>query len=96
MTLPRYPKYKISEVSWLGEVPEHWEVVQSRRLFSQRKERARPTDKQLTASQEHGVIFQDDFMEREGRSVMQVIHGADILKHVEPRDFVISMRSFQG
>ena len=27
---------------------------------------------------------------------MEVIKGADILKHVEPGDFVISMRSFQG
>jgi hypothetical protein len=35
-------------------------------------------------------------MEREGRAVVRVIHGADILKHVEPNDFVISMRSFQG
>ena len=32
----------------------------------------------------------------EGRRVMQVITGADILKHVEPNDFVMSMRSFQG
>ncbi len=96
MSLPRYPRYKDSGVEWLGEVPEHWGVVQSRRLFAQRKERARENDKQLTASQTHGVIDQEDFMEREGRSVMQVIHGADILKHVEPQDFVISMRSFQG
>jgi len=35
-------------------------------------------------------------MEREGQKVTQVILGADILKHVEPNDFVISMRSFQG
>ncbi len=27
---------------------------------------------------------------------MQAITGLDILKHVEPNDFVISMRSFQG
>lgn len=35
-------------------------------------------------------------MAREGRKVVQVITGADILKHVEPNDFVISMRNFQG
>jgi len=28
MSFPRYPKYKDSGVEWLGEVPEHWEVVQ--------------------------------------------------------------------
>jgi type I restriction enzyme, S subunit len=26
MTFPRYPAYKDSGVTWLGEVPEHWEV----------------------------------------------------------------------
>ena len=27
MSLPRYPKYKDSGVEWLGEVPEHWQVI---------------------------------------------------------------------
>lgn len=27
MSFPRYPAYKDSGVEWLGEVPEHWEVV---------------------------------------------------------------------
>ena len=35
-------------------------------------------------------------MAHEGQKVVQVLTGADILKHVEPNDFVISMRSFQG
>jgi type I restriction enzyme S subunit len=96
MSFPRYPKYKDSGVEWLGEVPEHWGVGQSRRLFALRNERASESDQQLTASQEHGVIFQEDFVRLEGRRVVQVIKGADMLKHVEPNDFVISMRSFQG
>jgi hypothetical protein len=96
MSFPRYPEYKESGVEWLGEVPAHWEVGQSRRLFAVRNERADASDKQLTASQEHGVIYQEDFVRLEGRRVVEVIKGADILKHVEPNDFVISMRSFQG
>ena len=28
MSFPRYPSYKDSGVEWLGEVPEHWDVVQ--------------------------------------------------------------------
>jgi type I restriction enzyme S subunit len=74
----------------------HWPVVQSRRYFANRNEKAHPEDKQLTASQKHGVVYQAEFMELEGQKVMQVIVGADILKHAEPNDFVISMRSFQG
>jgi len=27
MSFPRYPKYKPSGVEWLGDVPEHWDVV---------------------------------------------------------------------
>ena len=27
MSFPRYPKYKNSDVEWLGEVPEHWETL---------------------------------------------------------------------
>jgi len=27
MKFPPYPKYKPSGVAWLGDVPEHWEVV---------------------------------------------------------------------
>lgn len=96
MSLPRYPEYKDSGIGWLGEVPAHWEIVQSRRYFANRNEKARDTDKQLTASQKHGVLYQEAFMKLEGQKVVQVILGADILKHVEPNDFVISMRSFQG
>lgn len=96
MSFPRYPTYKDSGVEWLGEVPKHWEVGQSRRRFVLRNERALDGEEQLTASQKHGIISQADFVESEGRRVVEVIKGADILKHVEEGDFVISMRSFQG
>ena len=96
MSLPRYAEYKDSGASWLGRVPAHWSVVHSRRYFANRNVKALQGDKQLTASQKHGVVYQADFMEMERQSVMQVIVGADILKHAEPNDFVISMRSFQG
>jgi type I restriction enzyme S subunit len=26
MSLPRYPKEKISEVDWLGSIPAHWKI----------------------------------------------------------------------
>ena len=31
MSFPRYPAYKDSGVEWLGEVPEHWEVLPLKR-----------------------------------------------------------------
>src|SRR5205085_912693 len=69
---------------------------QSRRMFVVRSEPALPSDRMLTASQKYGVLFQADFVELEGRRVVEVIMGTESLKHVEPDDFIISMRSFQG
>ncbi|HWI80388.1 restriction endonuclease subunit S [Ramlibacter sp.] len=87
---------KPSGVGWLGDIPAHWGVIQSRRVFAERNEKARAGEVQLTVSQKYGLIAQSEFMEREGRRVVQVLKGHDILKHVEAGDFVISMRSFQG
>ena len=96
MKYKKYPQYKDSGVEWLGKIPEHWQLIQSRRLFQERKGRAKKGDVQLTSSQKYGVLPQKEFMELEGRKVTQVLTGNEILKHVEPNDFVISMRSFQG
>jgi type I restriction enzyme S subunit len=96
MSFPRYPAYKPSGVEWLGEVPEHWGILQSRRMFKARREAAREGATMLTASQKYGMISQAEFVEREGRRVVEVIQGKDNLIQVEPDDFVISMRSFQG
>ncbi len=96
MSFPRYQSYKQTSSAWLRTIPEHWEMGQSRRRFRLRNEPAQEEDEQLTASQKHGIIRQAEFIESEGRRVVEVIKGQDILKHVEPGDFVISMRSFQG
>ena len=50
----------------------------------------------LTASQHYGMIPQDKFIKKQSYTPVAVGKGHDILKHVEPDDFVISMRSFQG
>ena len=85
-----------SGVEWLGEVPAHWEVVRSKRFFPESKKRAQLEDEQLTASQEWGVILQEEFIHRTGRRVVQLNQHFDKRKRVECDDFIISMRSFQG
>ena len=87
---------KDSGVEWLGEIPSDWKVLYPKALFCLRNERMRPGDIQLTASQEYGMISQSEFQRLEGRRVVQVILNPEILKHVEPGDFVMHMRSFQG
>ena len=87
---------KPSGTNWVSQIPNHWEMVFSKKLFAERKDKAFPDDEQLTASQKYGIITQREFMEREQRRVTVVMKGDDILKHVGKGDFVISMRSFQG
>jgi type I restriction enzyme S subunit len=87
---------KDSGIDWIKELPENWEVVTPKALFSLRKEKAIEGERQLTASQQYGVIYQDEYMQLTGTKVVTVMKDFDILKHVEAGDFVISMRSFQG
>lgn len=87
---------KPSGHEWLRNIPVEWKMVYSKSLFALRKDKAFEDDEQLTSSQKYGIIRQKDFMELEGRQVVQVVTGTEILKHVEAGDFVISMRSFQG
>ena len=87
---------KNSGVDWCPQIPEHWNVINPKALFALRKEKAKEGDRQLTASQKKGIMYQDEYMEAEGVRVVVVQKDFDILKHVEPDDFVISMRSFQG
>ena len=89
-------KMKDSGIKWVGKMPEDWESINPKALFSQRKEKATAGERQLTASQQYGVIYQDEYMELTGSKVVTVEKDFDILKHVEEGDFVISMRSFQG
>lgn len=94
--LDKHVVMKDSGTPWCPKVPVHWEKVNPKALFSQRLDRANLGERQLTASQEYGIVYQDEFMEMTGNRVVTVIKDFSILKHVEPGDFVISMRSFQG
>lgn len=85
-----------SGIRWVKEIPSHWAIVTPKALFSLRKDKAIPGERQLTASQQYGIIYQDEYMKLTGSKVVTVMKDFDILKHVENGDFVISMRSFQG
>lgn len=87
---------KDSGVRWCPKIPSHWNVYNPKALFTMRDQRAKTGERQLTASQKHGIVYQDEFMEMESQRVVVVVKDFSILKHVEPGDFVISMRSFQG
>ncbi|NDV08110.1 restriction endonuclease subunit S [Rhodococcus sp. IEGM 248] len=96
MNWSAYPEYSKSEVQWLQDLPTQWAVRNPKTLFTLHRERSRDGDRQLTASQSEGVVYQDEYMESRGTRVVQVIEGQAGLKHVSAGDFVISLRSFQG
>ena len=85
-----------SGVEWIGEIPAHWEVRRSKFLFTQRTERANPSDIQLSATQAYGVIPQEQYERMIGRKVTKLQFHLEKRRRVELDDFVISMRSFQG
>ena len=87
---------KDSGVEWIGQIPEHWEIIRSKFLFTQRKENSRKDDIQLSATQAYGVIPQEEYEKRTGKSVVKISLHLDKRKRVHLNDFVISMRSFQG
>lgn len=91
-----YPTYKDSGVQWISEVPDTWNVFPAKQLFADSKERRRKDDTFLTASQKYGVISQQRYMQLIGGRIVQASQDFDKWKHVEPDDFVISLRSFQG
>ena len=87
---------KDSGVEWIGKIPEGWLVRPSKTLFAEGKELRRPNDEQCTASQKHGIIPQAQYIALENQRMVAADKNLDAWKHVEPNDFVISLRSFQG
>ncbi len=81
---------------WMGNIPAHWKMIPSKRVFVEGKERRRDEDVSATASQKYGIISQEEYMRREGRRIVVANQGLDNWKHVDPGNFVISLRSFQG
>lgn len=81
---------------WLNKVPSTWKLASPKKLFKERREISRPDDVHLTPSQAYGVLPQDRYIELTSSSVVLNIQGQDNMKHVEPDDFIIHLRSFQG
>lgn len=84
------------QANWMGDIPADWKIIPSKRLFLESKERKHPDDKPSTASQKYGIILQEDYMKSENKRIVIATQGLDDWKHVEPDNFVISLRSFQG
>lgn len=87
---------KDSGVEWIGEIPNTWKVFPSKALFRESKELRHSADKQCAATQKYGIIPQDEYTALENQRMVAADKNLEMWKHVEPGDFVISLRSFQG
>lgn len=70
-----------------------WKPERIRYLFSERNEKGHPNAEPLAATQHAGVVPKSllDF-----KTMEAVTSDLGIFKLVEPGDFVISLRSFEG
>lgn len=83
---------KDSGISWIGQIPEHWEIRKIKYCFQERSQKGYPEEPMLCATQSQGVIPQSLYNNR----VVVVNKDFDKLKLVKKGDFVISLRSFEG
>jgi type I restriction enzyme, S subunit len=94
--LKPYPVLKDSGVPWLREVPEHWEVLPNRALFTEVKERDHPEEQMLSVTIRKGVIRQQAFLadsskkdsSNQDRSAYKLVRPGDIAYN--------KMRAWQG
>lgn len=65
--MEKYDKYKNSGVEWLGEIPEHWEVLRIKHLFKEINERSFDgSEDLLSVSQYTGVTNKSERLEEGG------------------------------
>lgn len=89
----KYPVYKNSGVEWLGEVPEHWEVVSLGSLLELKSDKNHPGYDVLSVYREYGVIQKDSREDNHNATALDT----STYKAVEPGDLVVNkMKAWQG
>ena len=91
-----YPAYKHTNVEWLGEVPEHWEVVPNRAIFNEIKDHDCPDEQMLSVTIKKGVILQSVFLEDTSKKDGSKLDRSNY-KLVQPGDSAYNKkRAWQG
>jgi type I restriction enzyme S subunit len=91
-----YPAYKDSGVTWLGKVPEHWEVLPGRAVFREINDRGHPDEQMLSVTITRGVLRQQDLLADSSKKDSSNEDKSNY-KLVQPGDLVYNkMRAWQG
>ncbi len=94
--LKPYPAMKDTGVLWLGEVPEHWEVLPNRALFDEIKDRDCPDEQMLSVTIRRGVIRQTTLLENTSKKDSSNLDRSKY-KLVQLGDIAYNkMRAWQG
>ena len=94
--LKPYPAYKDSGVPWLGEIPEHWEILPNRAVFTEIKERNHPDADMLSVTISKGAIRQRALLEDSSKKDSSNLDKA-AYKLVRRGDIAYNkMRAWQG
>ncbi len=95
-TVQRYPTYKDSRVDWLGDVPEHWEVLPNQAIFVEVIEQNCPDEQMLSVTIVNGVIRQKELLKDTSKKDSSRLDKTSY-KLVQPGDIAYNkMRAWQG
>ena len=83
--MKRYESYKPSGISWIGEIPSHWEVRKIRSLYALRTEKVSDKDFEPLSVSKQGVTPQlEDAVKTDNGDNRKLVHKGD---------FVVNSRS---
>ncbi len=66
--MKRYDSYQGSLVSWLEQVPKHWQVLPNIAIFCERNDREHPEMELLSITQNRGIVRQEELGEKKDSS----------------------------
>ena len=96
MRLQPYSAYKLSDIEWLGDVPEHWDTLPSRAMFSEVQETGHSHETMLSVTIANGVIQQGELLVDSSKKDQSRIDRS-AYKLVQPGDIAYNkMRAWQG
>jgi len=92
MSFPKYEAYKDSGVEWLGEVPEHWDLMPFFSRFKERNEKNTGLKENNLLSLSYGRIIQKDINTLEGL----LPESFETYQIVNPDDLIFRLTDLQN
>ena len=88
----RYEFYENTGLDWVPEIPEHWSLTRSKYIFRNKSVKNCPDEPLLSVTQKDGVVLRSE----SDLNVWNPTEDVSGYKLIEPTNFVISLRSFEG